>query len=216
VVRVLVVDDNAVIRMGLVSLLETSGDITVVGEAANGREAIARAAETKPDVVLLDVRMPVMDGLAAAPTLAQQTKVLMLTYAQDEDIIEKAIRAGASGYLIHGRFDAPELVDAVLGTVNGTSFLSPTAASVLIDAMRRGHEPVERDQRPSGLSDREFEVMDLIARGRSNSEVAGQLFLSEKTVKNHVNRIYAKLGVKNRGEAIATWLGVAGDGPTPG
>jgi DNA-binding NarL/FixJ family response regulator len=202
--------------MGLVSLLETSGDITVVGEAANGREAIARAAETKPDVVLLDVRMPVMDGLAAAPTLAQQTKVLMLTYAQDEDIIEKAIRAGASGYLIHGRFDAPELVDAVLGTVNGTSFLSPTAASVLIDAMRRSHEPVERDQRPSGLSDREFEVMDLIARGRSNSEVASQLFLSEKTVKNHVNRIYAKLGVKTRGEAIATWLGVAGDRPTPG
>ncbi len=214
VVRVLVVDDNAVIRMGLVSLLETSGNISVVGEAANGREAITRAAETRPDVVLLDVRMPVMDGLAAAPSLAQQCKVLMLTYAEDTDIIETAIRAGASGYLIHGRFDAAELVDAVLGTVKGASFLSPAAASVLVDAMRRGPEMIERDPAASGLSDREFEVMDLIARGKSNAEIARQLFLSEKTVKNHVNRIYAKLGVKTRGEAIATWLGVAQSGPS--
>ncbi|HEX9546976.1 MAG TPA: response regulator transcription factor [Acidimicrobiales bacterium] len=214
VVRVLVVDDNAVIRMGLVSLLETSGNISVVGEAANGREAITRAAETRPDVVLLDVRMPVMDGLAAAPSLAQQCKVLMLTYAEDTDIIETAIRAGASGYLIHGRFDAAELVDAVLGTVKGASFLSPAAASVLVHAMRRGPEMIERDPAASGLSDREFEVMDLIARGKSNAEIARQLFLSEKTVKNHVNRIYAKLGVKTRGEAIATWLGVAQSGPS--
>jgi len=214
VVRVLVVDDNAVIRMGLVSLLETSGNISVVGEAANGREAITRAAETRPDVVLLDVRMPVMDGLAAAPSLAQQCKVLMLTYAEDTDIIETAIRAGASGYLIHGRFDAAELVDAVLGTVKGASFLSRAAASVLVDAMRRGPEMIERDPAASGLSDREFEVMDLIARGKSNAEIARQLFLSEKTVKNHVNRIYAKLGVKTRGEAIATWLGVAQSGPS--
>jgi DNA-binding NarL/FixJ family response regulator len=213
-VRVLVVDDNAVIRMGLVSLLETSGDITVVGEAANGREAITRAAETRPDVVLLDVRMPVMDGLAAAPSLAQQSKVLMLTYAEDTDIIEMAIRAGASGYLIHGRFDAAELVDAVLGTGTGASFLSPAAASVLVDAMRRGPEKIGRDPAASGLSDREFEVMELIARGKSNAQIASQLFLSEKTVKNHVNRIYAKLGVKTRGEAIATWLGVAQSGPS--
>lgn len=211
-VRVLVVDDNAVIRMGLTSLLEASGEVEVVGEAGDGRTAIELAQRLHPDVVLLDVRMPLLDGVSAAGPLSEVSKVLMLTYAEDPAIIDDALRAGARGYLVHGLFRPAELVSAVTGTAAGGSFLSPPAATALLAAVRSRH-PSERDRATAGLSEREAEVMDLIARGRSNSAIASTLFLSEKTVKNHVNRIYAKLGVSNRGEAIADWLGSA-DAPT--
>jgi len=208
-VRVMVVDDNAVIRTGLRSLLALSGDVLVVGEAANGKEAVETAQRVRPDVVLLDVRMPVVDGVTAASELVRQSKVLMLTYADDGEVVTSALRAGASGYLVHGAFQPEELVRAVVGTAHGDAHLSPAAAGVLVNAVRSGLGRAAPDRRRFGLSGREMEVMDLIASGRSNVDIANKLFLSEKTVKNHVNRIYAKLGVRTRAEAIALWLGVS-------
>jgi DNA-binding NarL/FixJ family response regulator len=208
-IRVLVTDDNAVIRMGVVSLLETAGDIEVVGQASTGQEAIEEAARLHPDVVLLDVRMPVLDGVAAVATVSRRARVLMLTYAEDADVVADALRAGATGYLVHGRFEPADLVRAVRATFSGQAVLSPTAANVLVDALREGPKSSLPDHVASGLSDRERGVMDLISRGLSNRAIADELYLSEKTVKNHVNRIYAKLGVTSRGEAIASWLGLA-------
>jgi DNA-binding NarL/FixJ family response regulator len=208
-VRVMVVDDNTVIRTGLRSLLALSADVLVVAEAANGKEAVETAQRVHPDVVLLDVRMPVLDGVSAAKELAQQAKVLMLTYADDGEVITSALRSGASGYLVHGAFQPEELVRAVVGTAHGDSHLSPAAAGVLVSAVRSELGRAAPDRVRLALSEREAEVMDLIASGRSNVDIASTLFLSEKTVKNHVNRIYAKLAVRTRSQAIALWLGVA-------
>jgi DNA-binding NarL/FixJ family response regulator len=215
--RVLVVDDNPVVRSGLVSLLEAGG-IEVAGEAEDGQRAVELAGRIKPDLVLLDVRMPLVDGVTAAELLSKQTRVLMLTYTDDPEVIRRAIGNGASGYLIHGKFTPDELYTAVRDVARGANPLSPAAASALVGAMQR--ERVDPPEPAPGLlassaraefalSGREAEVMDLIARGRSNGEIATELFVSEKTVKNHVNRIYAKLGVPSRGAAIARWLGTA-------
>jgi DNA-binding NarL/FixJ family response regulator len=206
VIRVLLADDNPVIRSGLVSLLETDDRLEVVGEAATGEEAVRLVREHDPDVVLLDVRMPVMDGVAAAGEISPGTPVLMLTYTEDADTVKRAIRAGASGYLVHGRFTAEELVSAVLAVAEGQGVLSPAVAPVLLQAVRT--EPVATDQTVlDDLTTREREVMTLVAAGVSNADIARRLFLAEKTVKNHLNRIYAKLGVTNRSEAMARWLG---------
>lgn len=205
--RVIVVDDNAVVRRGVASLLGAADDIDVVGEAANGKDAIAKVDELRPDLVLLDVRMPVMDGVSAARDLNSKTKVLMLTYAEDEDLIAGAIRAGASGYLVHGRFEPEELEQAVRDCAAGRSVLSPAVVTTVFDAVRKTPgDPKERTK--LDLSEREREVMNLVAKGLANPAIAEQLFLSEKTVKNHINRIYAKLGVTTRAEAIASWLGI--------
>ena len=210
-VRALVVDDNPVVRMGLRSLLEASGRVEVVGEAANGAEAAVVADHCRPEVVLLDVRMPLVGGLEVAGALAARARVLMVSYAHEPDTVARSLREGAAGYLVHGRFDPAELVQAVVGTAAGATVLSPEAAGVLLERFRGDARPGRDlpDHADSGLSRREREVMDLVAAGRSNTGVAADLFLSEKTVKNHINRIYAKLGVRTRGEAIATWLGVA-------
>lgn len=220
----MVVDDNLVVRSGLISLLEASG-IQVVGEAGDGQTALELAERLRPDLVLLDVRMPLLDGVAAAELLSRTTQVIMLTYTDDPQVVRAAIGNGASGYLVHGSFTAQELTTAVHDAVGGAHPLSQAAVSALVGAVRQEKasqippEPPEaqdsaaQDQGRFGLSAREAEVMRLIVQGRSNSEIAGQLFLAEKTVKNHVNRIYAKLGVTSRGAAIAQWLGTApGDG----
>lgn len=210
-VRALVVDDNAVIRMGLVSLLEASGRVEVVGEAANGPEAINQADACQPDVILLDVRMPLADGVQVAPALAARARVLMLTYSDDPDIVSGALRAGATGYIVHGHADPDELVRAVVGTARGEVFLSPGPAATLVADWRDAPRVATPDRERFGLSTREREVMDLIAAGKANVAIAEELYLSEKTVKNHVNRIYAKLGVTTRTEAVAIWLGTATD-----
>jgi DNA-binding NarL/FixJ family response regulator len=207
--RVLIVDDNAVLRRGVASLLEVADGIQVVGEAGTGKEAIALAKECSPDVVLLDVRMPVMDGIEAAGPLSKIAKVMMLTYSEDEERVSAAIRAGASGYLVHGRFTPEELERAVTDLAAGRNVISPAVVSVVFDALREG-PGIKRETGPAALTEREAEIMNLLAQGRSNGAIAGELFISEKTVKNHINRIYAKLGVANRAEAIAAHLGVAG------
>jgi DNA-binding NarL/FixJ family response regulator len=206
-IRVLVVDDNAVVRGGLVALLAALDDIEVVGEAATGQEAIDRTQVLTPDVVLLDVRMPVLDGVSAAATIARTTRVLMLTYSDEPSIVTSAIRAGAAGYLVHGTFDPDRLGDAIRTVHAGGSLLSEAATPIVFEALRTA-PAAPTDGRKHGLTEREAEVMDLVARGRSNTDIARDLFISAKTVKNHINHIYVKLDVSHRSEAIAVWLGL--------
>lgn len=220
--RVMVVDDNLVVRSGLISLLEAEG-IEVIGQAGDGRTAIDLAERLRPDLVLLDVQMPLLDGVTAAATLSRFTRVIILTYTEDADVVNRAIANGACGYLVHGSFTAEELTAAVHTAIGGAHPLSPQAVAALVGAVRletaatqaggppaeASHEALVEEQRSFGLSAREAEVMDLIARGHTNGEIATRLFLAEKTVKNHVNRVYAKLGVTSRAAAIARWLGTA-------
>jgi len=209
-IRVLLVDDNAIVRRGIASLLAEAPDIEVVGEAGDGREAIARARELRPDVVCLDVRMPVMDGVAAARELCQQARVLMLTYGEEKQFVTGAIEAGAAGYLVHGRFAPDELAQRIRDIAGGEMVLSPAVTPVVFEALRRGSEP----QKPADydtLTSREEQIMGLLARGLSNAQIAARLHVTPKTIKNHLAHIYAKLGVHSRGEAVADWLGTDED-----
>ncbi|HUG86571.1 MAG TPA: response regulator transcription factor [Euzebya sp.] len=209
-IRVLVVDDNPVIRGGLSGLVDLREDMTVVGEAGTGKDALAKVRSTRPHVVLMDVRMPVMDGIEATAHIGQDAKVLVLTYAEDTEIVAKAIQAGAQGYLVHGRFTADELAEAITRVHLGGTHISPTVAPALFDLVRNQSAMANvSPAQHTGLTEREIDVMNLISRGCSNADIAQQLFVSEKTVKNHINRAYTKLGVANRGEAIAMWLGTS-------
>jgi DNA-binding NarL/FixJ family response regulator len=208
-IRVMIVDDNAVIRRGVAALLEEADDIRLVGEAGDGREAIRVAGETKPDVVLLDVRMPVMDGVDAAGPLAEHARVMMLTYTDDQERVVAAIRAGAAGYLVHGQFGAEELADRVRQLAAGETVLSPAIVGTVFDALRRTPGSPDEADGPASLTEREREIMNLISQGLTNRDIAERFVLSEKTVKNHVNRIYSKLGATNRAQATALWLGTA-------
>ncbi|MFJ5738366.1 response regulator [Streptomyces microflavus] len=255
--RVVVADDNPVVRAGLGVLLSGRADIQVVAEAADGREAYEKTLHHRPDVVLLDVRMPGVDGISALPHLVGIAPVLMLTYSRESDIVHEALRLGAGGYLVHGEFTADQLVQAVRDTRNGRANFTATAADALLAHMRHGTAPArsplpdglgaaltstpvhapprQREHSESlsqlqplvgqslltggsvsppnrqqyGLSSREVEVMELIASGMSNQQIAATCFISEKTVKNHINRIFTKLHSASRSEAIARWLGTA-------
>lgn len=209
-IRVLLADDNAVIRQGVAAILETTEDIRVVGQAPNGKEAIALARAERPDVVLLDIRMPVMDGIRAARELAGEFKLLMLSYSEEEHLVTAAIKAGASGYLVHGRFEPDELAAAIRHVAAGGTMISPAIAPAVFEAVRRipSTSRDEPQNGPESLTEREREVMNLVARGLGNKEIAEELFITHKTVKNHLHAIYAKLDVSTRAEATAVWLGV--------
>ncbi len=208
-IRVMIVDDNPVIRRGVTALLEEAEDLRLVGEAGDGREAIRVAVETKPDVVLLDVRMPVMDGVEAAGPLSQRARVMMLTYTDEQERVVAAIRAGAAGYLVHGQFDADELATRVRQLAAGETVLSPAIVGTVFEALRKTPGSPDEADGPASLTEREREIMNLISQGLTNRDIAEQFVLSEKTVKNHVNRIYSKLGATNRAQATALWLGTA-------
>jgi DNA-binding NarL/FixJ family response regulator len=248
--RVLVADDNPVVRAGLAALLGAHPDIEVVAQATNGEEAVRQTGELRPDVVLLDVRMPGTDGLTALPELAALAPVMMLTYSREPEVVAEALRRGAVGYLVHGEFTSAELISAVRDLRDGRPTLSPSAASLAAPVLsplgvsyEPSHEPSHESHestshlqpvvaqsskarplsaaglhrrapnRPAfGLSSREVEVMDLIASGMNNRQIAAACFISEKTVKNHINRIFAKLHSSSRSEAIAHWLGTAREG----
>ena len=184
----------------------------MVGEAGDGREAIAVARETRPDVVCLDVRMPVMDGVAAAKPLSEHAKVLMLSYSEDEPLVTGAISNGASGYLVHGRFDPTSSSRASRRSRAGRWCSRPAVTPAVFDALRRAPGPAndEREEGLGSLTAREREVLNLLARGLSNRDIAEELVITNKTVKNHLSRIYEKIGVHSRAEAIALWLGVGG------
>ncbi|MER7399797.1 response regulator transcription factor [Streptomyces sp. NPDC000151] len=298
--RVLVADDNPVVRAGLTVLLSGRPDIEVVAEAADGRQAYDEARLHRPDVVLLDVRMPGVDGISALPHLARLAPVMMLTYSRESALVRESLRLGAGGYLVHGEFTADELADAVRDITAGRARFTTTACNALLAHVRSGGAPygtgqgagaspsghrvgapderaapangnsgqngpagdassqycgahsVSNSSRPLqttsqpqvdmaqsatgphraaaavpaqrdgarwaqqgngtdrfGLSHREAEVMGLIAAGMTNAQIAATCFISEKTVKNHINRIFTKLHATSRSQAIAVWLGTA-------
>jgi two-component system NarL family response regulator len=213
---VLVVDDNAVIRLGLASLLGSLGTVAEVFEAADGEEAVRVAERERPDLVLLDVRMPRCDGLTALPRLTPVAPVVMLTYSDEADIVARALETGARGYLVHGQITEEHLAAALRACSDGGTVLGPGVVEILLDNGGAGAVagPPPPGPAVSGppdklarLTAREVDIMQAIATGRSNADIAAELFLSEKTVKNHINRIYDKLGYRTRAEAIADWLG---------
>ncbi|MCT2592008.1 response regulator transcription factor [Streptomyces sp. N2-109] len=262
-VRVLIADDNPVVRAGLNALMESRTDIQVVAEAADGHQACEAARRTRPDAVLLDVRMPGVDGISALPHLARLAPVMMLTYSRESALVHESLRLGARGYLVHGEFTADQLVSSVRDLTEGRTPFTATASAALIaqarsrpapyplpedvgppapprsglpHSLRRVSNPSQQRQnpgppstdmkqsaveqrqwattgRPHGmaklLSEREGEIMELIASGMNNSQIAATCFISEKTVKNHINRIFTKLRVTTRSEAIAHWLGTS-------
>jgi DNA-binding NarL/FixJ family response regulator len=212
-VRVLLADDNAVLRMGMASLLASDDRIALVAEAENGREAVELADLHRPDVVVLDVRMPEMDGVAAAARMPEGTRILMLTYSDEPEVINTALASGAHGYLVHGSHTPEEILNAVLSAARGMSVFGPAASAVIFDparldgrGARAGTDDAAARAAGHGLTAREVEILDLVAAGRTNREIATACFLAEKTVKNHINRIFAKLGVTTRAEAVSLWL----------
>ncbi|GIU97085.1 MAG: DNA-binding response regulator [Actinomycetota bacterium] len=204
--RVMVVDDHALFRRGLDMVLSQEPDIELVGEASDGQEAIERAQELMPDVVLMDVRMPKRSGIEATARIKElmpHVKILMLTISDEEADLYEAIKAGASGYLLK-EIPIEEVADAIRSVWAGQSRISPSMASKLLSefaAMSKASE--ERAPVPSPrLTDREMEVLRLVAQGLNNREIAKQLFISENTVKNHVRNILEKLHLHSRMEAV--------------
>jgi DNA-binding NarL/FixJ family response regulator len=205
VIRVLVADDQALVRAGFRAILEAQDDLEVVGEAGDGGEAVAIARELRPDVVLMDVRMPGVDGIEATRRLLRDgdaPRVLMLTTFDLDEYVYEAMRAGASGFLLK---DAPrdQLVGAVRTVAAGDSLLAPALLRRLIEDFVRRPAPGARSHPElDELTERELEVLTLIARGLANAEIAARLFVSEATVRTHVTHILAKLGLRDRVQAV--------------
>lgn len=205
-IRVLLVDDQALFREGLGTLLSLHQDIEIVGEAGNGEEALHVAASLNPDVILMDLRMPVMDGVAATRLLKERgnpARVIVLTTFDDDETVFDGLRAGAVGYLLK---DVPseKLIEAIHAADRGESFLQPSiAAKVLAEFARLEERAIPPPQTAliEPLSDRELEIIKLMAVGESNKEIAARLFITEGTVKNHVTNILGKLGVRDRTQA---------------
>ena len=209
-IDVLVVDDNPLIHTVIRDYLGGVDDVRVVAEAGDGRAALNEARRHRPDVVLLDYRMPVADGLSIVGELARHTAVLALTSDASAEVIGSMLRGGARGYLVHGHFDPPDLLRAVLAVAAGQGWLSPVAASVATSALREQGETARADQRYKagfGLTDRERDVLDLLCAGLSNAAIAERLRLTEKTVKNHLYSVFTKLQVGSRTEAVVRWSG---------
>ena len=214
---VLIVDDNPIVRAALRLYLDGIGDLRVVAEACDGREALAAARRLRPEVTLLDYRMPVADGLSVIRELAERTAVLVLTSDSSPELIRDMLRGGARGYLVHGEFDPPELLRAVTAAAAGRGWLSPIAASVAAEEIREqgSREHAHREQREErrqararfGLTPREQDVLLLLCEGLPNAAIARRLALAEKTVKNHLHHAFAKMQVGTRTEAIARWAG---------
>ena len=204
-IRVLIADDQRVVREGLTTLLQLLAGVEVVGAAADGEEAVALAAELQPDVVLMDLRMPRCDGVEATRRMRAQDanrKVLMLTtYADDRSVID-ALRAGARGYLTKDA-GAEEIAKALEQVTRGQAAIDPAVQHHLVDALAAPVSPERHaEPLPDGLTAREAEVLELIAKGLSNAEIAEQLVVSEPTVKSHINHLFAKIGVRDRAQAV--------------
>jgi DNA-binding NarL/FixJ family response regulator len=201
-IKVLIADDQAMVREGFGALLAAQPDMLVVGEAADGEAAVARSRALGPDVVLMDIRMPVMDGLEATRRLAGGPKVLILTTFDLDDYVYEALRAGASGFLLK---DAPaaDLINAVRVVAAGEALLAPSVTRRLIaEFAARTHGDRPRPAALNALTPRETDVLRLIARGLSNQEIAAELVVAEQTVKSHVGRILAKFDLRDRAQAV--------------
>lgn len=200
-IRVLLVDDHAVVREGLRAFLELQDDFRVIGEASDGEEALSQAEALHPDVILMDLVMPKLDGVGAMRELrgrASESRVIVLTSFLDDDRLMPAIQAGAAGYLLKD-VEPSELARAIRAAHAGEAIIAPTAAARLVRAIADGSRPVLEE--PERLTRREREVLELIVRGRANKRIAFELGISEKTVKTHVGHLLAKLGVTDRTQA---------------
>ncbi|SDL83280.1 two component transcriptional regulator, LuxR family [Glycomyces sambucus] len=218
-IKVLIADDQAMVRAGFAALLNAQEDIDVVGDAPDGVAAVTETTRLRPDVVLMDVRMPTMDGLEAAKRIlsapeARRPRVLMLTTFDIDDYVYEALRMGASGFLLK---DAPpgDLIAAVRIVAAGDALLAPSVTRRLIEECFKARPALRRSARLDVLTPREEEVLRLIARGLSNPEIAAALFVSEQTVKTHVGKVFAKLELRDRAQAVVcayeTGLVTAGD-----
>lgn len=218
-IKVLIADDQAMVRAGFAALLDAQEDLQVVGDAADGVAAVTETSRLRPDVVLMDVRMPTMDGLEAAKRILsvpeeRRPRVLMLTTFDLDDYVYEALRMGASGFLLK---DAPpgDLIAAVRVVAAGDALLAPSVTRRLIEQSFKARPALTRSRKLDDLTPREEEVLRLIARGLSNTEIAAALFVSEQTVKTHVGKVFAKLGLRDRAQAVIcayeTGLVTAGD-----
>jgi len=201
-IRVILVDDHAVVRSGLGAVLMVNDDFSLVGEASNGEEAIKLCERLQPDVVLMDLMMPVMDGVSATRIIRerwQNINVIALTSFKERDMVEGALKAGAISYLLK-TVTAEELATAIRGAVAGQSRLSPEATQVLVQGIK---EPKEAEY---DLTDREKEILTLMVEGLPNNDIANRLVVSQSTVKFHVSNVLSKLGVTSRTEAVALAL----------
>jgi DNA-binding NarL/FixJ family response regulator len=199
--RVLIADDSFVVRGGLRNFVQALEGFEVVGEAVSGREAIAMAQERRPDVVLMDLRMRDGDGIAATREIAHSVpaaRTIVVTWSDEPEHVREAIAAGAKGYLVHGRFGADQLAQALRTVAEGGAIIAPSLASEIIAEAKR--TPGD----PSRLTPREIEILTLVQRGRTNREIGAELGIEEKTVKNHINSIYSKLNISSRFEAMAS------------
>jgi DNA-binding NarL/FixJ family response regulator len=206
VTRVLVVDDQTVVRDGLVLLLGLLPGLEVVGSASDGEEAVRLVEENRPDVVLMDLRMPRVDGVEATrriKTAHPSVQVVVLTTYSDDDSVFAALQAGARGYLTKDA-GAEEIARAINAVQGGDAQLDPSVQRRLVDALATGSATTRRRRGdlPDGLTQREAEVLTLIAGGRSNAEIARELFISEATVKTHINNLFAKAGLRDRAQAV--------------
>jgi DNA-binding NarL/FixJ family response regulator len=203
-IRVLIADDQSLVRAGFRLVLENHPDMEVVGEASNGREAVYSAGRLAPDVVLMDIRMPELDGIAATReiTARDQARVLVLTTYDLDEYVYDALQAGASGFLLK---DTPpeQLADGIRAVAGGEALLAPTVTRRLIEEFTRvGRSPRVRPPELDELTPRELEVLTLLARGLSNAEIAAELVLGETTVKTHVTHVLGKLGLRDRVQAV--------------
>lgn len=201
--KVLVVDDNAIVRLGLLRVLEQVPDVTEVRQASDGVEAVDIAKNFSPEIILLDVRMPRMNGLEALPSLVENARVIMLTSADDAESVTTALARGASGYLVHGSLGVEDVSGAIATCRQGGMVLSAAAAA----QVRVADAPKEDEPHPLAgvVSEREALVLEAASQGLSNADIAREHFLSPRTVKNYLNAAYAKLGVHNRAEAVIAW-----------
>jgi DNA-binding NarL/FixJ family response regulator len=208
VIRVILADDHLVVRAGLKALLGATKDITVVGEATNGREALALVERLKPDVAVLDLDMPQMDGLAATKQLVAEhspTRVLILTMHTEDEYLVTLLEAGAAGYLVKNAADR-ELADAVRAVASGDTYVQPSAARALARQVTRHADRSDERQQYQGLSERERDVLVLVAGGYSASEIGEKLFISPKTVETYKQRISEKLGLAHRSDYVQLCL----------
>ena len=214
-IRVVLVDDDPLVRSGLSLILGGAADLEIVGQADDGRAALAVVAEQRPDVVLMDIRMPVMDGIEAAArlrSLPTPPRVVVLTTFGADDHVVRALTAGAAGFLLK---DTPpaDIVEAVRRVAAGEPMLSPAVVATLIERVRRQKEPARSArarERMARLTDREREIAEAVARGLSNAQIAAEVYLSVPTVKAHVGHVFAKLGVDNRVQVAICVLDAAG------
>lgn len=206
-IKVLICDDQSLFREALRTLLSSYPDLEVVGEAANGEESLRLAVSLSPDIALMDLRMPVMDGVEATRRINQLgkgIKVIVLTTFDDDETVFEGLRAGAVGYLLKD-VSSEKLVEAIKAANNGEYFLLPSITAKVVSEFSKISKPVRKQKDeliPDPLSPREIEILKIVATGASNREIAEQLFISEGTVKNHLSSILSKLGVRDRMQAI--------------